>query len=192
MIYRSPYPDMNIPNVALQDHLFEHVARYADKTALIDGPTGRIVTYGQLLDAVRRTAAGLAAHGFRKGDVFAIYSPNVPEYAISFLGVATAGGVNTTVNPLYRASELHRQLVDARARFLVTIPPLLGTAKEAATGSPIEEIFVFGEEDGATPFAALASDGGAPPEVDIDPGEDLVALPSPFKVLTDGSIRVSQ
>ena len=177
MIYRSPYPDVNIPNVTLQDHLFEHVARYADKAALIDGPTGRTVTYGQLLDAVRRTAAGLAARGFRKGDVFAIYSPNVPEYAISFLGVATAGGVNTTVNPLYRASELHRQLVDARARFLVTIPPLLGTAKEAAAGSPVEEIFVFGEEDGATPFAALASDGGTPPEVDIDPGEDLVALP---------------
>ena len=75
MIYRSPYPDVDIPNITLQDYLFEHAAKYADKTALIDGPSGRTLTYGQLVGAIRRTAAGLAARGFGKGDVFAIYSP---------------------------------------------------------------------------------------------------------------------
>ena len=91
MIYRSPYPDVDIPNITLQDYLFEHAAKYADKAALIDGPSGRTLTYGQLVGTVQRTAAGLAARGFGKGDVFAIYSPNVPEYAIAFFGVATAG-----------------------------------------------------------------------------------------------------
>ena len=57
MIYRSPYPDADIPNVPLQDFLFEHAAKYTDKAALIDGPTGRAVTYGQLVGAVRRAAA---------------------------------------------------------------------------------------------------------------------------------------
>ena len=61
MIYRSPYPDVDIPNITLQDYLFEHAAKYADKAALIDGPSGRTLTYGQLVAAVRRTAAGLAA-----------------------------------------------------------------------------------------------------------------------------------
>ncbi len=177
MIYRSPYPDVDIPNVSLQDHLFEHAAKFANKPALIDGPTGRTITYGQLVGAVRATAAGLAARGFGKGDVVAIYSPNVPEYAVAFFGVATAGGMNTTVNPLYTVDELNRQLLDSEAKFLVTIPPFLEKAADAAKGTTVEEIFVFGEAEGATPFAALMAAGGEPPVVDIDPNEDVVALP---------------
>jgi len=177
MIYRSPYPDVDIPNVTLPEFLFEHAAKYTDKAALIDGPTRRAVTYGQLVEAVRRTAAGLAARGFVKGDVFAIYSPNVPEYAVTFLGVATAGGINTTVNPLYTVDELKRQLVGSRAKLLVTIPQFLDKAKAAAADTAVEEIFVFGEAEGATPFAVLSASTGEPPQVDIDPHNDLIALP---------------
>ena len=177
MIYRSPYPDVDIPNVTLQDYLFEHAAKYPDKAALIDGPSGRTLTYRQLVGAVRRTAAGLAARGFGKGDVFAIYSPNVPEYAIAFFGVATAGGVNTTVNPLYTVDELKRQLVGAGAKYLVTIPQFLENAQDAAAGTSVEEVFVFGAAKGATPFTALSESDDEPPDVVIDPQADLVALP---------------
>ena len=96
MVYRSPFPEVDIPVVPLQDYLFEHAARWPDKAALVDGPTNRTLTYGQLQGAVQRTAAGLCARGFGRGDVFAIYSPNLPEYAVAFLGTATAGGINTT------------------------------------------------------------------------------------------------
>ena len=177
MIYRSPYADIDIPNVSLPKHLFEHAAKYAHKAALIDGPTGRTVSYSQLVTAVRRTAAGLADRGFGKGDVFAIYSPNIPEYAIAFFAVAAAGGINTTVNPLYTADELHRQLVDAHAKFLVTIPLFLDKAIAAAADTQIEEIFVFGSADGATSFAAIAVDKDRLTDIDINPQEDLVALP---------------
>ena len=177
MIYRSPYPDVDIPNVPLQDFLFERAEKYADKPALIDGPTGRTITYGQLVDAVRRTAAGLAARGFRKGDVFAIYSPNIPEYAIAFFGVAAAGGANTTVNPLYTSDELKRQLTDSQAKFLVTIPQFLDKAQEAVKGTAVQEVFVFGEAEGATPFAALMQGTDESPVVEIDPMDDLVSLP---------------
>ncbi|SUZ53837.1 uncharacterized protein METZ01_LOCUS6691 [marine metagenome] len=177
MIYRSPYPDVDIPNVPLQDFLFERAEKYADKPALIDGPTGRTITYSQLVGAVRRTATGLAARGFRKGDVFAIYSPNIPEYAIAFFGVAAAGGANTTVNPLYTPDELKRQLTDSQAKFLVTIPQFLDKAQEAVKGTAVQEVFVFGEAEGATPFASLMQGTDEPPVVEIDPMEDLVSLP---------------
>ena len=36
-------------------------------------------------------------------------APNVPEYAIVFHGVATAGGTVTTLNPLYTADELRQR-----------------------------------------------------------------------------------
>ncbi len=176
MIYRSPFPDVEIPVVSLPAYLFEHADQWADKPALIDGPTNRTLTYGQLTTAVKRTATGLAARGFSKGDVFAIYSPNIPEYAIAFFGVASAGGVNTTINPTYTAKELRHQLLDSGATYLVTIPQFLEAAREAITDTGVKEIFVFGEAEGATPFADLMI-AGEPPQIEIDPKEDLVALP---------------
>lgn len=176
MIYRSPFPDVEIPVVSLPTYVFEHADQWADKPALIDGPTSRTLTYGQLTTAVKRTATGLAARGFSKGDVFAIYSPNIPEYAIAFFGIASAGGVNTTINPTYTAKELRHQLLDSGATYLVTIPQLLEAAREAIADTGVKEIFVFGEAEGATPFAELMI-AGEPPQIEIDPKEDLVALP---------------
>ena len=92
MIYRSPFPDIEIPVTPLHEHVFEHADRWPDKPALIDGPTDRILTYAQLRAAVRAVAAGLAVRGFGRGDVLAIYSPNLPEYAAAFFGSRPPAG----------------------------------------------------------------------------------------------------
>ena len=54
--------------------------------------------------------------GFRKGHVCAIFSPNLPDYAIAFHAVSLLGGITTTISPLYTATELGQQLEDAGAR----------------------------------------------------------------------------
>jgi acyl-CoA synthetase (AMP-forming)/AMP-acid ligase II len=177
MIFRSPYPDVEIPATGLSQFVLEHAAERGDKPALIDGPTGRTLTYEQLAGGVKRVAAGLAARGFAKGDVFAIFSPNLPEYALAFHGVATAGGICTTINPLYTVKELTFQLEHAKAKFLLTIPQFLDRALEAAKSAGVEEVFVFGEAEGAAPFAELMATDSEPPAVDIDPANDLLALP---------------
>jgi acyl-CoA synthetase (AMP-forming)/AMP-acid ligase II len=173
----SPHPDVAVPDLPLHEFVLAGAMSRADKPALVDGPSGRTLTYGQLAGGVGRVAAGLAARGFGKGDVFAIYSPNLPEYALAFYGVSAAGGISTTVNPLYTAGELASQLDDAGARFLLTVPPFLDKALQAAAASGVEEVFVLGEGEGGTPFASLLAAGGAAPDVDIDPASDLVALP---------------
>jgi acyl-CoA synthetase (AMP-forming)/AMP-acid ligase II len=176
-IISSPYPDVEIPDVPLHQFVLANAGRMAEEPALIDGPSGRTLTFGQLAGGVQRVAAGLAARGFGKGDVLAIYSPNLPEYALAFYGTAAAGGAATTINPLYTVDELAFQLQDAGARFLVTVPPFLDRAREAAARTGVDEVFVFGEAEGATPFASLLAAGGQPPAVAIDPANDLVALP---------------
>ena len=174
---RSPYPDVEIPDVPFTEFVLAHAGERPDKAALIDGPSGRTITYGKLVDGVRGLAAGLAERGFGKGDVFAHLAPNLPEYAVAFHGVASAGGVNTTANPLLTEDELTRQLVDSGARLLVTVPELLDKATAAAGRSGVEEIFVYGEAEGATPFTSLLRPGSDPPRVEINPAEDLIALP---------------
>jgi len=177
MIFRSPHTDVEIPEQSLSSFVLEGAARRGDKPALIDGPTGRTITYAQLAGGVQRVAAGLAERGFSKGDVFAILSPNVPEYALAFHGIAAAGGTATTINPLYTTEEVTFQLKDSKARYLLTIPQFLERALEAAKQSGVEEVFVLGEAEGATPFAALLASEAAPEKIDIDPMNDLVVLP---------------
>jgi acyl-CoA synthetase (AMP-forming)/AMP-acid ligase II len=177
IVHHSPYADVPIPNLSLHEAVLATAAERGDQPALIDGPSGRTITYGQLAEGVRRAAAGLAARGFGKGDAFAIYLPNVPEYAIAFYAVSTAGGVSTTANPLYTADALASQHNDSHARFLLTAPPLLERALAAAERSSVQEVFVLGEAEGATPFAALLASEGDPPAVELDPATDLATLP---------------
>lgn len=173
--------DILVPDVPLPQFVLKEAYALGDKPALIDGPTGRVLTYAQLAGGVERVAAALAARGFGVGDVFGILSPNLPEFPVAFHGALRAGGVATTMNPLSSSSELSHQLKDSGARYLLTVPPFLETAREAADAAGVEEVFVLGEAEGATPFASLLqeTDGSAkPPELHgFDPAEALAALP---------------
>jgi acyl-CoA synthetase (AMP-forming)/AMP-acid ligase II len=176
-IFTSPLPSVDLPNEAITPYVFQRAAELADKPAIIDGPTGRSYTYGRLHGAILRVAGGLRAKGFRRGDVLAIMAPNLPEYCIAFHAVTTIGGIATTVNPTYTAEEVEFQINDAGARYLLTIPMFLETAREAAANSDVEEIFVFGEAEGATPFASLLAADPVAGQVEINPESDIAVLP---------------
>ncbi|MCA9839242.1 MAG: 4-coumarate--CoA ligase family protein [Trueperaceae bacterium] len=177
MIIKSPFPDVEIPELSLTEVVLAHAGQLGDKAALIDGPSGRTISYKQLAGAVQLVASSLSQRGFGRDDVLAIYSPNVPEYAIAFLAVARLGGVVTTINPLYTPHELNHQLKDAGASYLLTIPQFLENAQKGAEDVAIKEFFVFGEAEGATAFASLLKSEGKLPDVAINAKEDTVVLP---------------
>ena len=176
MIHKSPRPNIDIPDVDITSYVLEGIAEDG-RPILIDGPSGREVSGADFHLAVRGVATGLAARSIGKGDVVALYLPNLPEYAIAFHGVCAAGAVNTTANPMYTPGELSHQLADSGARLLITVPPFLANARDAAEHTGVEEILVIGEADGATPFAELMGDPADAPSLAIDPAEDLAVLP---------------
>lgn len=178
MIFRSPLPDTNIPVQPFTDFVLGDIARLGNKPAFIDAGTGQTLTYDCLLDRIHRTAAGLVAHGFERGDVLAIFSPNLPDYAVACHAVAVLGGAAATINPLYTADELLFQLRDSKAKHLLTIAPLLERVREPAARAGIRNIFVFGEGSGdAIGFDGLQRHGSTIPKITIDPKNDLIALP---------------
>ena len=179
VVTRSSFADISIPDVPVAAFVLERAEALGDKPALIDGPSGRTITYAQLGGMARALAAGLAARGFGPGDVFAIFAPNLPEYAVAFHGVAAAGGTNTTINSLASVEDIATQLHATRARFLLTVDPFLDRALPAARKAGVEEIFVLGPEspDGTAPFGALFGDPGEAPILTIDPAEAVVAMP---------------
>jgi acyl-CoA synthetase (AMP-forming)/AMP-acid ligase II len=174
-IHHSPLPDVEIPATPLTEYVLARAAELGDKPALIDGASGRSLSYAELDAAVRALAGGLVARGLAPGEVVALMAPNLPEYAIVFHGVAFAGGVVTTVNPTYTEREVHHQLVDAGATILITVAPFLATARAAVDGTAVTEIFVLGEADGARPVTELFGPPlAAQVPVDVD---STVALP---------------
>src|SRR5688572_1057349 len=177
MIFTSPHPPISVPDVSITDYVLRHAARLKNKAALIDGVTGRTYSYAELEQRIQQVAAGFAAHGLKKGDVLAIYSPNVPEYAIAFHAAATLGVATTMVPPLFTEEETSKQLRDSGAKYLLTVPALLEKARTAAASNKINTLFVIGEAEGAISFESLLTHGTKIPEVETNPDVDIVALP---------------
>lgn len=177
MIFRSPHAAISIPEVTLTDHVFKETANRGSKPALIEAETGRTITYEQLVPTIRRLSAGFAHHGVRKGETFAIYCPNLPEYVLAFHAVLSLGAVVTMVPPLLTDSEISAQLRGSHARYVLTIPQLVDRAHAVASASEVEKIFVLGEAKNAVPFASLLTISDTPPQNPISPKDDLAALP---------------
>ncbi len=177
MIFSSPHEIVTIPETSLAAYVLQRAHEFGDKPALIDGSSGRTITYEELCPTIAKLAVGFSSHGFGRDDVLAIYSPNTPEYALAFLAVAMLGGATTMVPPLFTDTEVKTQLRDSGANYLLTIPQLLDKANQAVQGSKIRQIFVIGEAEGAVPFTSLLAHNGPLPEIKINARSDLVALP---------------
>jgi acyl-CoA synthetase (AMP-forming)/AMP-acid ligase II len=179
--FRSRWPAVEVPDVGVPEFLLEHPAARADAPAVIDGASGRTLTYGDLRRDIRRCARGLTRGGFGRGDVLAIVAPNVPEWPVACYGAMAAGGIVSGINPLYTADEIAAQLRDGGARRVLTIPPFLPLVRAARTAGGLSvEILVLGDADGETAWADLLAAGDAAtdePLVTIDPDRDLALLP---------------
>jgi acyl-CoA synthetase (AMP-forming)/AMP-acid ligase II len=174
MIHTSPLPEIIVPDTLLTPFVLRRAERLAAEPALVEGASGRTLTYAELAAQVKALAGGLKARGFGKGDVLAIMAPNLPEYAVAFHGTAWAGGTVTTINPTYTAQEVKHQLKDSGAMLLVTISMFLPVAREAVAGTGVEEVFTIDPSD-ASPITALM---GEPllAQAEVSP-DDVVALP---------------
>ena len=160
----APAPE--IPDQDIATFVLGAAAEHPDKPALIDGPSGRTITYGQLDSLSGALAGALAERGIGKGDSVCIYMPNLPEYAVIFHGVIRAGATNTTANPLYTHQEVRHQLHDSGAKLIVTVPPFLENATTAAEGTDVTEIVLVGgdgSEQGVTDIKELLGSGASTP-----------------------------
>lgn len=164
-----------VPEFNLAEFVLRRAGGLSDKPALIDGASGRAVTYAELARLVGSFAAGLAARGLERGETVCVCLPNVPEFAVAFLGTVAAGLRCATANPLYTARELGHQLAETGARVVLTVPENLGTARQAAAPTGCE-VCVLGEGDGATPFSTLLGDPDAAPDTAIGSANEIAAI----------------
>jgi acyl-CoA synthetase (AMP-forming)/AMP-acid ligase II len=177
VVFASPYPDVEIPDLPVPEYVLAGGADRPDAPALIDGLSGETITHGELAFYVDRFAAALHARGLRKGDVVAVFSPNTIWYPVVFHGIAKAGCVMSPINALYQPDEIAFQLRDSGAKMLVTVSPFLDRALAGAAKQPVGEVVVMDGAEGHAGLRDLLSTDAPSVEVEIDPANDLVTLP---------------
>ncbi|ULN49866.1 4-coumarate--CoA ligase family protein [Mycolicibacterium goodii] len=172
MSFASPFPDVTIPAVSVHDYLFGTVdAADADLVALVDTKTGAETTYGELVRRIDAFAGALAARGIGVGDVVALHSPNSSAFAVAFHGILRSGATATTINALFTARDIAKQLTDSKARLLLTTDALAPQAREAAATVGL------GEDDVVLLDGDGLPDGHTAPAVSFDPATHLAVLP---------------
>jgi acyl-CoA synthetase (AMP-forming)/AMP-acid ligase II len=177
-VFRSEYADVPAVELPIHEAVLGRAAEFGDTPALIDGTDGTTLSYAQVDRFHRRVAAGLAASGVRKGDVLALHSPNTIAFPTAFYAATRAGATVTTVHPLATPEEFAKQLGDSGTRWIVTVSPLLPTARRAAgLAGGVEEIFVCDSAPGHRSLVDLLASTAPEPRVRIDPAEDVAALP---------------
>jgi acyl-CoA synthetase (AMP-forming)/AMP-acid ligase II len=180
MVFASRYTSRPIPDVSLVQYFRDAVAARAGEVALIDGPTGRSYTVGQLLDHSASIAHGLIARGVAPGDRIAFLCPNLPEVALAYHGALAAGAIAMMVNPLSTADELAKYFKIGSPRLAIAAAPLVGAIQAVAPGLPVISL---GDAPGAEPLTALLGGPTALPAVAIDP--DAMAV-MPYSSGTTG------
>ncbi len=110
MIYRSPEPDIEIPDVTLTEHVIGGAAARGDHPAIIDSATGETTTYAELAAKVDAVAALPPGRGRSARATWSLWSgPNSAEWAIAYHAILRAGGVVTPMNPLLTPEERGKQ-----------------------------------------------------------------------------------
>jgi acyl-CoA synthetase (AMP-forming)/AMP-acid ligase II len=160
MPFRSTLPDLAIPDDDFSAFVLARGRLTPGKTALIDVETGARISYGELIAAIERAAERLLAHGLRPGDMVAICGFNTPSFAVAAHAVWRAGGVVVTMNPLFTVREMHQELADAGARFVVAASEVTEKVAEAARLAGVAEVLSLGEPDSLSAFDDLKAVDG--------------------------------
>ncbi|XP_057379390.1 uncharacterized protein LOC130701426 [Daphnia carinata] len=180
-IVTSPFRDCKLHDMSMVQKLFESASRWPSKIAMECGITGRKYSYEMMRQLIRRFGSALTRMGFQKGEVFAIISPNVPEFPIALFGASGAGMPVSLVNPTYTPEEMARQLSINGATALFGVAPMAATLKEVARLCPtIRRVILLGPpQEGIVSFQEMAQDSGDlfNENLDINAKEDTFLLP---------------
>ena len=113
MIAISVVDEQTIPAV-----LRAAATRFGDHPAYVEG--GETLSYADLLERVRRTAAGFRERGLEPGGRVVVWGPNSIDWVVAALATSYAGGVLVPANSRYTGTEV-AALVDRTHAVLVVV-----------------------------------------------------------------------
>jgi len=116
------------------------IAEFRDRQAYVC--MDRFMTFGELDELARHTAAWLQSRGLTRGARVAIMMPNVLQYPVAILGILRAGYVVVNVNPLYTPRELEHQLKDSGAEAIIILENFCHTLEAVIAHTGVKHVVV--------------------------------------------------
>jgi 4-coumarate--CoA ligase len=162
----------------VHDLVLDSARRYPGKLALVDAAINRRFTYAEYGSLVESLARGFVAAGLKPGEMVAIFLPNSWEFCATYHAATLAGGAPTLLNPSYRDREVHHQLENSGAAFLVSDGPLLEGVHLGGLADLRRSYTTRKSRSGAEDFTNLLQTHAAsiPAPADV-PEKTLAALP---------------
>jgi fatty-acyl-CoA synthase len=170
-------------------NLRETATAFSDNEALVDVPTGKRWTYGQLDSDTDAIALGLLGAGIGQGDRVGIWAPNCPEWVLLQYATAKIGAILVNINPAYRSHELGYVLAQSGVRLLVSAESFKTSDYRAMIDEVrggidgLEQVIYIGPDGWADLVAAgqlaLASPGG---EAELQRRGDALSFDDPINI----------
>ena len=167
-IYRSPFPDPDVPAQDLVAFTLGRADRWPDRIALVDGTSGDSVTHGQLVAAVDRARRRLTALGVGPGTRVGLSAANQPAWVVAFYGVLAAGATVVPLNPALTSTEVRHLLGLVRPAAVIADPqglPAVTAAVEA--GVPPAVLALHEVAGGPRPQGADGAEVAGDPEAPL-------------------------
>jgi fatty-acyl-CoA synthase len=137
----------------------------SDRDALVHVEAGQRYNYRDLVHEADRAARGLYNLGIRPGDKIALWSANVPEWMIAFLGLAKLGAITVPIDPAATTDNLNYILEQSDSRGLIVADcddsgNMLTAAAAARSDIPLlEHIIVINGTSGTNSWNELIAGG---------------------------------
>ncbi len=176
------------PNKPLFTILDEAAEKFPTKDAY--HYLGKRMKYRELKLQVDKLANALAKLGTKKGNTIMVFLPTCPQFIISDFAILKTGATLVPCSPLLKAPELRHQAQESGAETIICLDNHLDLINSAKNDTRLKNIIITAYEDyspvesdeikeipGTYHFRKLIADHEAkPPEVPIDPSEDLAIL----------------
>lgn len=187
--YKLPKTLEPYPKIPVYKFLEDSAAKFPNQTACIY--LDKQMTYAELKLNVDKLATALADLGVKKGDRVATILPNCPQFIISDYAIMRLGAVHVPVSIAHKAPDLLYEISESGAETVIcshTRLELVNSIKDKTKVRnmiftivptfPDYSIPDVKETYGAYLFEDLIEKYGPnPPNVEINPTEDLALLP---------------
>jgi long-chain acyl-CoA synthetase len=164
---------INYPEIPIFELARRTAEDFPNNVAVYFIPRDEKYTYREILHLSTRLASALYAHGARKGKSVGIMMQNCPEFILSILGILQTGAACTPINPLFGKSGADYVVRESGIMdMIITDESLFPVVKKLG----VKTILVGEKKESTLLFDELIRKYTKPPEVEIEPKNDLALL----------------
>ena len=167
--------------IPVHELIKRRVTNYPNNVCVYYKPTDKKYTYRELIYTSDKIANALYELGVKKGDAVGIMTGNCPEFLFCCLGIMETGAAVVPINPLLKEADVTHIIRDAGNINTIFIHKNnFRTIKKVRKEIELENVILLRAEEAKPETITLEEfiNGKAPkpPEVDIDPVNDIAAL----------------